>query len=578
MLLTNKGVAVKLCNWALVVALGLVVSAGVVCEGAEPKIDKVFFAQHHVLEPDDELFKLVGDLGALIKVQVYSETPVASPSVSAKLVLEGRTTELALRGPKMLPKRPIGDPVLMEHSYDDSFTVMIPRGWVKTGLKVAVELRDYDYSHVDDDDLVYKDNVAEKNITIIDSRSFDDLKIGAPSKTVLQAFDIHFFGRGKGADFPVGWERELEAKLPVSELTIHRVKNLMFNEMVVLPRNGRPADTYTSVEDYKERTGEDYDGEQGLSLRWCDALKAAGGRYGLWRPYHINIAGVYSGGQAGGYRSCANLHRHGLIIHELGHTFGLPHWIGKKYYPYTRSMYGESQGEEVIPNAGPRWAFDVGRREFLSAREMVDGELVWKRDPMQGGGRSNMKDYMYRHFSDYSIHRMQSQFERAAYWNEESGEYARWNQETGEYDEVIENNGVLFPIERDVDVISLLVTANAVVPKANIIYAPIGPYTAGLIRVFDADSAEDRAAAEKVGYTANRCNVCVKVTQGGKVKTYLMLAKVSADDDPLRSFNASAINLAARDGEVTEVDLLHTPDVIEKGVTADSKVLYSWKK
>jgi len=395
----------------------------------------------------------------------------------------------------------------------------------------------------------------------------------------MQMFDIHFFGSGKGADFPEGWQTELEAKLPVAELVVHRVRNLMFNEIVMPPIFGKPSALYTGFEDFKKQTGLDFEGEQAIALKWCTALKAAGGTFGLWRPYHINIVGLYCGGQASGYRSCGNLHRHGVIHHELGHTFGLPHWGSKKEYPYKRTMYGESTGEEAPPNAGPTWAFDVQRRDFLAPRHIVDGKLTWTRDPMHGGGRSNMKNYMYAHFSDYSMRRIQSRLEdQAAYWNEETGQYAQWNQETGKYDKVIENDGVLFPIERDVDVISLLMSANAAVPDANIIYPPIGPYTAGLIRLFDADSAEDRAKAQAFGYTEDTCNVCLRVTQGGIVRNYLMKVRVSRDDDPMQTFHVSAINLPARDGDITQAELLFTPEVIAKGITPEHTVLYTWTK
>ncbi len=242
-------------------------------------------------------------------------------------------------------------------------------------------------------------------------------------------------------------------------------------------------------------------------------------------------------------------------------------------------MYGKIQGDACGPNAGPRWAFDVGRRDFIPPRKMVNGILVWKKDPMQGGGWSREKNYMYNHFSDYSINRMQRRIEqRATFWNEELQNYARWNQETGAYDKIIENEGMRFPVERDVEVISLLVTANAAVPEANIIYDPIGPYEAGLARVFDADSAKSRAEAQGFGYTAEKCNVCLKVTQGGKVRTYLLPIKVSVDDDPLKAFTVSAINLPARDGEVTRVELLHAPDVMTRGITSSTKVLSTWNR
>ena len=544
---------------------------------AQPRIDRVFFAQHHVLEPTNKYFKLVGDLEALIKVQVYSDSPIPSPYVFATLALNGRLREIRLLGPKTLAKKPDVDPVLMEQSYDDSFTAVIPKEWIKTGLKAAVELRDYNYNDVGNDDADYGDSEPGKYITVLDRVDLGTVSVGAPTRLVMHFFDIHYFGKGKGADFPEGWETEMKSRLPVSDLVIHRVKDIMFNEIVMPPLREKPSTKFKSVEDFKEKMGVDFDGEQGIALQWCRALKEAAGTYAFWRPYEVTIAGVHSGGQAGGYRSCANLHRHGVILHELGHTFGLPHWAQDKKYPYKRTMYGQDSGEETTPNAGPAWAFDLDRREFIAPYTIVDGKRNWKQDPMHGGGWCREKDYLYRYFSDYSMMCIKRRLEeQAVYWNEEIGQYAQWNPETGAYDKVFENDSVKLPIERDVDVISILATANLVVPDSNIIYPPIGPYTAGLIRVFDAESIEDRKAAESLGYSTDSCNVALRVTQGGKTKAYLMKARVSADDDPLKAFTASAINLPARDGHVTKAELLYCPNLMQEGITEDSKVLYTW--
>jgi len=545
-----------------------------------PTIDKVFFAQNHVLEPANPLFKLAGNLDALIKVQVYSEKPASSPAVFAKLDLEGQSTEITLIGPKQLPRKPTGDPILMEQSYDNSFTALIPKEWVRPGLEVTVELRDYDYSGVDSDDQIYENCSAAEHIKVLDRKVFNELAIGAPTKLVMQMYDIHFFGRGLGADYPQGWEEELEAKLPVSDLKVHRVRNIAFNEIVMPPRDAIPSQRYTSLDDYKAKTGKDFDGEQSVALQWCQALKMAGGRFGRWRLHAVNIAGVYSGGQGGGFRCCANLHRHGVVLHELGHAFGLPHWdSARANYPYTRTMYGEDQGEPTSANAGPTWAFDIQRREFLApADRMPDGSVAWKKDPMLGGGRGNMRGYMYKHFSDFSIDRIRKCLESAAYWNETLGKYATWNPLTGAYDQVVENDGILFPIERDTDVISILVTANLVVPEGNIIYPPIGPYTAGLIRLFDADSAEDRNLAQELGYVARgKGNMALRVTQGGKTRSYLLNTVVNPDDDPLKTFNTAAINLAGRDGDISKLELIYCPGLMMKGITPDHTVLYTWE-
>lgn len=242
-------------------------------------------------------------------------------------------------------------------------------------------------------------------------------------------------------------------------------------------------------------------------------------------------------------------------------------------------MYGEDKGEETVPNAGPIWAYDVNRRDFISPRMEEDGQLVWKKDPMHGGGRSGLKDYMFKHFSDYSVMRMRNVFNsRHASWNEALGQYARWNPANGAYDTIIENDGMALPLERDVEVISIMASANAAVPESSIIYPPIGPYKAGIVRLFDAGSEEDRKAAGSFGYTPGKCNVCLRVTQAGAVKAYLLPVAVSPDDDPMTVFNVSAINLPARDGEITRVELMYDPDLLASGLSKDSKLLYMWSK
>lgn len=544
---------------------------------AAAKIDRVFFAQQHVLEPTSPYFKLVGHLEALIKVQVYADQRTASPYVFAVLELDGKTLNLRLRGPAMLPKPYEGDPVLMPHTYEDSFTAIIPRQWIKPGLNVSVELRYYDYQEAQDYDVYTKTSQAVDSIFVIDRRDLGPINVGAPSPLVMNMFDFHYFGRGIGADHPKGWEQEFKARYPISELVVHRVRDVMLNEIVWMPYAGRPSMLITSPEAYEAETGKRLDGEQAMALQWSNALKRAAGQYGPWRLYYLNICGMQAGGQARGFQSCGNIHRNGVILHEVGHSLSLPHWTANVKYPYKSTMYGQTPGEPTRANAGPTWGFDLNRREFLPAYVKTDKGYEWTWDPMMGGGRYKGPEYIYKHFSDYSVHRMQVFLEnRVVFWNEQLGQYAKWNPETGAYDQVVESNGLNLPIERDVDVISLLVTASIVTPQGNIIYKPIGPYTAGLVLRFDPSKPAERMKAKELGYGKKGYNVCIRVTQGRAVKTYIMNLKLSEKDDPLKAFHVAAINLPARDGAVTHAQLLYTPNVLEKGIGDDAKVLCTW--
>ena len=105
----------------------------------------------------------------------------------------------------------------------------------------------------------------------------------------------------------------------------------------------------------------------------------------------------------------------------------------------------------------------------------------------------------------------------------------------------------------------------------------IGPYKAGLLQRFDADSAVDRKRAEAFGFSAETCDLCLRVTQGAGTRTYLLAANVDPRADPLKSgsFATTAINLPVSDGPITRIELLHVPDVMRCGLDACSTLLHA---
>jgi hypothetical protein len=125
----------------------------------------------------------------------------------------------------------------------------------------------------------------------------------------------------------------------------------------------------------------------------------------------------------------------------------------------------------------------------------------------------------------------------------------------------------------------VLASASRVTPEANIVYPPIGPYRAGRIETFGASSPAGLPSARRSGYDESNGSLCLRVTQGRKVRTYPLMGKVSPKDDPLipDSLCVFAINVPARDGEVTQADLLHAPGIMRSGAAPAPKVLYSWK-
>ncbi|MHC4249181.1 MAG: M66 family metalloprotease, partial [Planctomycetota bacterium] len=294
------------------------------------------------------------------------------------------------------------------------------------------------------------------------------------------------------------------------------------------------------------------------------------------RLYYSNIYGVHSGGTGGGLSGRGNGRHVGILHHELGHAFGLPHWAGKEQYPYVGPMHGIGYAEGM-PHVGPNWGFDLAKRVFISPT--LNGS--YRNDPLQGGGRNRGgSPHLMTFFSDYSISRIRGLLERTqVIWDERASHYMQWKQETGSYSQRARpRGGPNCPVEDDIDVISVLACASSVAPEANIVYPAIGPYRAGRLEVFDANSPQSRSKARGHGYDASKCNLCLRVTQGEKVTAYLVKnGPEPGDPKDGKTFAVFAINLPARDGEVTQADLLHTPDVMRRGVARDCKVLHSWK-
>lgn len=521
---------------------------------------EVFLAQTHVLRPTDPYFGLTSDRKALLKANPTSLTGEPVP-VKAILSLNGETTTLTLEGPAVLPPPMDMSPGVVVHTFEDSYTAFIPKEWVQPGLTIVVSAGDQEVL-------------------------LNDLKIGAPNRIPLKMFDVHVFNPSSRDTFD--FLKEMEDRLPTAGFKFDRVANIDFPEVTIPPRDGwAKAARVSSPEEYVELTGKEFDGEQIMAGRWNTALHLAAGFSKNIGIFSTNLHSIDTDGQGSPHSVVGTSSKPGTFFHEFGHGLDLWHWgekgwVGK--YPYYGPMYGipaptNSRGA----HAGPTWKFDLDKEEFISPVILDGSDYRYKKDPMAGGGAQDLAPgHNLTHFSDYSVDRARTFMEKkVAVWNDELGAYAWWNQDAGAYSSVVgRNNGVEFPREADVEVISIMASVSMVTPQANLVYPPIGPYTSGMIDLFDAENPADRARADRVYCKKGRCDVSVRVVQGGDTTTYIfpMIVNTTAGEKSSRGFGNRAINLLASDGEVTSVDLLYTPNVEEHGLPESPQVLSSWTR
>jgi hypothetical protein len=522
---------------------------------SDARIEAVFLAQTHVMEPGQPYFRLTGNRDALLKVHVVSAGGQAAPPVLAAVVSGGATNHMILRGPAVLPTSLPSGPGVVRHRFEDSFTGIIPGRLVRRGLVIEVSAGSSVVRH--------------------------EIAVGAPTVVHLKMFDVHYFGRGEG-DYPAGLFAEIESKWPVAGLEVERVRGINFPELVIPARAGLPAVRIASPEEYRVKTGQ-FDGEQAAALQWVHALSAAGGNQDTALCY-VNIYGAFAGGQAGNFTGVGSV-RPGILHHELGHALGLPHIGQQKDYPYRGEMYG-IQPPQVFNqvHVGPTWAFDMPSRTFIPPT-VQHGSARWpagryKADPMQGGGEGDQEPpFRLRHFSDYNVHRMQAWLERRVAVRR-AGQYYKWEDATGDYTKLVRSDGVHYPVEEDVPVISIMAAMTLAEPDVNLVYPPIGPYRGNLIRTFDPRQAADREAAQKTFSPKRGCDFTLKISQGGREHFYLLAASAGAENDPqqFRSLTTAAVNVRADEGPVTAVELLLTPGADRSGLPEHPKVLARWPR
>ncbi|MDT8390342.1 MAG: M66 family metalloprotease [Lentisphaeria bacterium] len=531
-------------------------------------IDSVFFAQTHVMEPHHPYFRLSGGRDALIKAHVISPSGAAAPEVTAELTLGSESVVMALDGPTELPKSFCKEPGKVIHTFDDCFTAMIPGKWMAKGLKLTVR--------------------AGRQEAV-----FDTLNIGPPTTIRMTMFDIHYFDYAD-VDYPEGWTEELAVRWPVKSVEVQKLKRIRFPELIIPPRgDSAPAIRCTSEEDYEKQSGLEFNNKQAAALIWQKALRDAGGQKHV-SLYLVNIANVKAGGfsESKDFGGCSALGRLPVLHHELGHALDVEDLNEEVLFPYRGAMYGIDKTTASGYHIGPTWGFDprIGQpgaeegKPFLISPIIPDNTVrevpgEWKSTPvMSGGGPAPEPGIPLKIFSDWSARKMQEFLDKwIVVWDEEKQCYMQWNGWHQVYLHKLKNDGVTYPVERDVEAYSVMVAVSAAKQDCNFIYPVIGPYTSGLLDTFDPTVEEDRKKARRLCSVGGPWDITLKIVQGGKTKTIMMPMQWTPDMNPCDddAYQTRAVNLPARDGEIEKVELLLTPDAHINGMPDNPRVLYS---
>ena len=577
------------------------------------KVDAAYFSQTHLGEASNTYFSLIGGKNVHVKVRIINDCDSAPvPSVTLEAKYGTRRKTYTLSGPIAIPSTPTNRSKFVSHYSDSSFTGNIEGRFVGPGVNISL---------------------------FIDGTEMDkyyNLSVGAPNAMRVSQFDIHFFTHWTGGYTPEYTPKclnDIWSKFPVHP-TLETTYSVF--PTLVIPRRRKkapdntvipiPAVRVSSANEYREKTGYKFDGEQAASLEWSEALKRAAGAY-IFGTTGINIfvRSTTVGGQGGAFHFVAHAGREGVYSHELGHAYGLPHWAGRQEYPYRNISLGipppckdVSEIDTATPlnptteeqdawnhshaswlsgsgsgltkqscrgpdeHVGHVWGFDPISGDYLSP--VVEANNVggypaghWRNDPMQGGGSGpNQPGHCVTFFSDYSVHRMALRIEEnLTVYNYSDKGYYTWDRESGAYskpaDDSLGRSAAVWekPEKRNVKVFSLIVSV--LDRYVSMVYRPVGPYTSNILPRYQM-TVRGKKMAKTDLYCENKdlhgCDLSLEVMQGGEVSVYMLPINWKENADPHDSgdLKTFALNVPEENGVVQYAKLLLTPDANSSGV------------
>lgn len=292
-------------------------------KNAAASIERVWFAQTHLMETSWPFFYLVENRPTLVKLDVSapSGTPVPTMSVTATFA-DGRSELRWMRAPASLPADVDRRPQPLSQDLSTSYALTLPASWLQKGVSLRFG------------------DAGGPSIT----KSASQLKVASRPELNLVLADVLLFTDTTPVPRSADFGPELASKLPVSRLTIQPLPyTLRLPRLVVGPRTdsvspfGDPVETSAMWVDKKAACTASMKtaGTCTPHSRWAvweavldltRALQAANGMsetslwYGVMPPDATIVNAWWSGGTA----SLANDFGKNFM-HENAHSMGVPH-------------------------------------------------------------------------------------------------------------------------------------------------------------------------------------------------------------------------------------------------------------
>ena len=575
--------------------------------------DVVVLAQTHVVAPNGTKWttsqgltelRMVASRDALALVKL----PSVATTGAQLLVYSGASPSIPVTS------LPLNSPATIPPSQDGAVPVATDRHWVTipaTFVQPNMSVR----------------AVASDGTTFLTRQV--PINVGMDSDLTLYLLPFYLYGanetntrvfRTNVTVMPSAIQNELWAKWPVARLRVinHAAGVIQWPYIVTPPRGGNPARILRDRADETVNGVRDGFTTMGAIMGLLSAINSANGEsntnlnaYAAMLTLEKGVFSSAGGGLGGGARATGDHYFSGILFHEEGHGFGMPHAADG----YNSGSYAYVGGSLL----GSAWGYDSVRQVFIPAFitntssnfatcqkdparfKDASGRCV-KQDPMQGGAGDQARTDAFAMHGDYNAAVVQRSMESRVHVDASSPTgYSKWDPIAKRRVPVpvaTTGNAVYgldsgLALVRNVPVTTIIFTFSQTTPSVNQIY-PALTYTGNLMRVLDPTNATQMATitsknGENVWFCSGEgCDYTLRVTmsdasvrhilvQAGFRKWFSDDANPDANDATNgASFQQYAVNIDCRGGKsVVLAELLSTPKAAVNGVPQSPTVVAS---